>query len=77
MPSQIFVVQGYYRSRGGVFPDWPIVCSTKELALRRGELLAEQRLGVLIYAVQLETEAGECITPVMLARLGDPPGLED
>lgn len=76
MPSQIFVVQGYYRSCGDVLADRPIVCNTKELALRRGELLAEQHIGVLIYSVLLEIKAGKCITPVILVKLGDPMGLE-
>ena len=66
----LYVVQGFCEVGGDVVADKPILHGMEQLALTRGEMLAEQRDGVLVYAQAADIDRGEYSEPVILAQYG-------
>ena len=69
----LYVVQGFYGVGEGAVAGKPILHGMEELARTRGEALAGQCDGVLVYAQGADADHGEYSAPVILARYGDVP----
>ncbi len=72
----LYVVQGFCEVDGDIIADKPILHGMEQLARTRGELLAEQRDGVLVYAQAADIDRGEYSEPVILAKYGQVPNPE-
>lgn len=72
----LYVVQGFHEEHGDVVADKPILHGMEQLARTRGELLAGQREGVLVYAQAADIDRDEYSQPVILARYGHVPDPE-
>jgi hypothetical protein len=72
----LYVVQGFCEVGGDVVADKPILHGMEQLARTRGEMLAEQRDGVLVYAQAADIDRGEYSEPVILAQYGVVPNPE-
>lgn len=72
----LYVVQGFCEVDGDVVADKPILHGMQQLALTRGEILARQRDGVLVYAQAADIDRGEYSEPVILAKYGVVPDPE-
>jgi len=66
----LYVVQGFHEVDGDIVADKPILHGMEQLARTRGEMLAEERDGVLVYAQAADTDRGEYSEPVILAKYG-------
>lgn len=66
----LYVVQGFHEVEGGVVADKPILHGMEQLALTRGQKLADQLDGVLVYAQAADADRGEYSEPVILAKYG-------
>lgn len=73
----LYIVQGFRVMDGDVVADKPILHGMEQLARTRGELLAGQRYGVLVYAQAADVDRGEYSDPVILAKYGDVPRPEE
>ena len=69
----LYVVQGFYEVDGDVVADKPILHGMEQLARTRGEMLAGQRDGVLVYAQAANIDRDEYSQPVILAKYGHVP----
>lgn len=69
----LYVVQGFHAAGGSVVADKPILHGMEQLARTRGEMLAEQLAGVLVYAQAADADRGEYSEPVILAKYGQVP----
>jgi hypothetical protein len=69
----LYVVQGFHEMDGDVVADKPILHGMEKLALTRGEMLAAQRDGVLVYAQAADLDRDEYSKPVILAKYGHVP----
>ncbi|MEO6799160.1 MAG: hypothetical protein ABI178_04425 [Rhodanobacter sp.] len=69
----LYVVQGFYRVGQNMVACQPILHGMEPLARSRGEALASQCDGVLVYAQGADVDQGEYSTPVILAQYGDVP----
>lgn len=69
----LYVVQGFHEVDGDVVADKPILHGMEQLARTRGEMLAGQREGVLVYAQAADIDRGEYSEPIILARYGRVP----
>jgi len=69
----LYVVQGFHEVDGDIVADKPILHGMEQLARTRGEMLAGQRDGVLVYAQAADIDRGEYSEPVILARYGRVP----
>lgn len=72
----LYVVQGFCEMGGDVIADKPILHGMEQLARKRGEMLASQRDGVLVYAQAADVDRGEYSEPVILAKYGQVPSPE-
>jgi hypothetical protein len=72
----LYVVQGFSEVGGNVVADKPILHGMEQLARTRGELLAAQCDGVLVYAQAADADRGEYSEPVILAKYGHVPNPE-
>lgn len=72
----LYIVQGFHAVDGDVVADKPILHGMEQLARTRGELLAGQLHGVLVYAQAADVDRGEYSEPVILAKYGDVPNPE-
>lgn len=72
----LYVVQGFYGLGDGVVAGKPILHGMEQLARTRGEALAEQCDGVLVYAQGADVDRGEYSVPVILAKYGSVPNPE-
>ena len=68
--EMLYVVQGFCEMGGEVIPDKPILHGMEQLARTRGEMLAGQRDGVLVYAQEADTDRGEYSEPIILTKYG-------
>ncbi|KZC38997.1 hypothetical protein RHOFW510R12_21570, partial [Rhodanobacter sp. FW510-R12] len=66
----LYVVQGFHEVDGDIVADKPILHGMEQLARTRGEMLAGQLDGVLVYAQAADVDRGEYSEPVILARYG-------
>jgi hypothetical protein len=71
--GKIYVVQGFFEVDGQLVTDKPILHGMEKLARVRGEMLAGQRDGVLVYAQCADADRGEYSEPVILAEYGRVP----
>jgi hypothetical protein len=69
----LYVVQGFHEMDGDVIADKPILHGMEKLARTRGEMLAAQRDGVLVYAQAADLDRDEYSQPVILAKYGHVP----
>ncbi|HEY8683907.1 MAG TPA: hypothetical protein VIM06_12110 [Rhodanobacter sp.] len=69
----LYVVQSFRAVDGDLLPEKPVLHGMEEFARRRGEQLARQREGVLVYAQAADTDRGEYADPVILAKYGHVP----
>jgi len=69
----LYVVQGYHEVSGEMVSDKPILHGMEDLARVRGECLAADREGVLVYAQSADVDRGEYSRPVILASYGKVP----
>lgn len=69
----LYVVQGFCEVDGDIIADKPILHGMEQLARTRGEMLAGQRDGVLVYAQAADADRGEYSEAVILARYGRVP----
>lgn len=69
----LYVVQGFHEMDGDVVADKPILHGLEQLALTRGQLLADHSDGVLVYAQAADVDRGEYSEPVILAKYGRVP----
>jgi hypothetical protein len=69
----LYVVQSFREVEGDVLPEKPVLHGMEEFARRRGEQLAAQCDGVLVYAQGADTNRGEYSDPVILAEYGHVP----
>jgi hypothetical protein len=69
----LYVVQSFREVDGAVLPEKPVLHGMEEFARRRGEQLARQCEGVLVYAQAADTDRGEYSDPVILAKYGHVP----
>ncbi|GAA0889979.1 hypothetical protein [Rhodanobacter soli] len=69
----LYVVQGFHKVDGDFIADKPILHGMEQLARTRGEMLAEERDGVLVYAQAADTDCGEYSEPIILAKYGRVP----
>jgi hypothetical protein len=69
----LYVVQGFHEVGGDIVADKPILHGMEQLARTRGEVLAGQLDGVLVYAQAADIDRGEYSEPVILARYGRVP----
>jgi hypothetical protein len=73
-PKTIYVVQPFTKGkRGGLKAEQAIQAPSEGAAIRRGERLAETKVGVLVFAQTGDPEMGDFDEPVILARHGDTP----
>jgi hypothetical protein len=72
----LYIVQGFHAVGGNVVADKPILHGMEQLARTRGEFLADQCDGVLVYAQAADVDRGEYSEPVILATYGDVPNPE-
>jgi hypothetical protein len=72
----LYVVQGFCEVDGDVIADKPILHGMEQLARTRGETLAGQRDGVLVYAQAADADRGEYSEPIILAKYGLVPNPE-
>lgn len=66
----LYVVQGFCEVDGDIIAEKPILHGMEQLARTRGEMLAGQRDGVLVYAQTADIDRGEYSEPVILAKYG-------
>lgn len=71
--GKIYVVQGFFELGGYFVTDKPILHGMEQLARVRGEMLAGQRDGVLVYAQRADADRGAYSKPVILAKYGRVP----
>lgn len=69
----LYVVQGFYGMGQGMVAGKPILHGMEQLARSRGEALAAECDGVLVYAQGADVDRGEYSAPVILATYGDVP----
>ena len=69
----LYVVQGFYGAGQGMIAGKPILHGMEQLARARGEALAGQCDGVLVYAQGADVDRGEYSAPVILAKYGEVP----
>jgi hypothetical protein len=69
----LYVVQGFYGVGQGMVSGKPILHGMEQLARARGEALAGQCDGVLVYAQGADADRDEYSAPVILAKYGDVP----
>ncbi|HZX72496.1 MAG TPA: hypothetical protein VFE77_16950 [Rhodanobacter sp.] len=69
----LYVVQGFYGVGQGMVACRPILHGMEPLARSRGEALAGQCDGVLVYAQGADVDRGEYSIPVILAKYGNVP----
>ena len=74
--GMLYVVQGYHDASGEIVADKPILHGLQQLALSRGEQLAGECEGVLVYAQSADVDRGEYSEPVILASYGRVPVAE-
>jgi hypothetical protein len=73
----LYVVQSFREVEGDVLPEKPVLHGMEEFARKRGEQLAAQREGVLVYAQAADTNRGEYSDPVILAKYGHVPNPQE
>lgn len=71
--GMLYIVQGFHAEEGNVVADKPILHGLEQLARTRGEMLAAELHGVVVYAQQADVDRGEYSEPVILAKYGDVP----
>ncbi|MDW2982754.1 MAG: hypothetical protein WBG81_00045 [Rhodanobacter sp.] len=71
--GMLYVVQGFREKDGDMVAEKPILHGWEQLALTRGQLLADRLDGVLIYAQAADVDRGEYSEPVILASYGHVP----
>ena len=69
----LYVVQSFREVEGDVLPEKPVLHGMEEFARRRGEQLATQCEGVLVYSQAADANRGEYSDPVILAEYGHVP----
>ena len=69
----LYVVQTFYGMERDMVAGKPILHGMEQLARARGEALACECDGVLVYAQGADVDRGEYSTPVILATYGDVP----
>ena len=69
----LYVVQGFHGVGQGMVAGKPILHGMEQLARTRGEMLAGQCDGVLVYAQDADVDRGEYSAPVILAKYGQVP----
>lgn len=69
----LYVVQRFYGMNQGVVAGKPILHGMEELARARGETLADECDGVLVYAQGADADRNEYSAPVILAMYGNVP----
>ena len=72
----LYVVQGFHVVSQGTVAAKPILHGMERLARKRGEALADQCDGVLVYAQEADADRNEYSAPVVLAKYGDVPNPE-
>ncbi|WP_426700901.1 hypothetical protein ACPPVV_16200 [Rhodanobacter sp. Col0626] len=72
----LYIVQGFHAEGGDVVADKPILHGMEQLARTRGEMLADQCDGVLVYAQAADVDRGQYSEPVILAKYGEVPNPE-
>lgn len=73
MMETLYVVQSFHEVDGAILPEKPVLHGMEEFARRRGEQLAGQCEGVLVYAQEADTDRGEYSAPIILAKYGRVP----
>lgn len=71
--GKLYVVQAYHEVSGRMVADKPILHGLEQLAMTRGEQLASEREGVLVYAQCADADKDEYSQPVILASYGRVP----
>ncbi len=72
----LYVIQGFYGVGEGMVAGKPILHGMEQLARARGEALAEQCDGVLVYAQGADADRDEYSSPIVLATYGNAPRAE-
>jgi hypothetical protein len=73
----LYVVQSFREVDGDVLAEKPVLHGLEEFARRRGEQLATQCEGVLVYAQGADTNREEYSDPVILAKYGHVPNPQE
>jgi hypothetical protein len=73
--DKVYLVRVFYEVYGGMRADKPLLYQTESLARERGEMLARNRDGVLVYEQAADAERGEYSEPMILAKYGQVPNL--
>ncbi|MEO6925664.1 MAG: hypothetical protein ABI129_03265 [Rhodanobacter sp.] len=74
--EMLYVVQSFYVVSQRTVAAKPILHVTERMARTRGEVLADQCDGVVVYAQGADADRNEYSAPVVLAKYGDVPNPE-
>jgi hypothetical protein len=73
--EKVYLVRVFYEVYGGMRADKPLLYRSESVARQRGEMLARNRDGVLVYAQAADPDRGEYSEPMILAKYGQVPDL--
>jgi hypothetical protein len=73
--EKVYLVRVFYEVYGGMRADKPVLYRSESVARERGEMLARNRDGVLVYAQAADPDQGEYSEPMILAKYGQVPDL--
>ncbi len=73
MGTTQYGVQAFKKRGKALLPEQPILDRDRDAMLRKGERLAKEKAGVLVYQVEVDDEIGDVDEPVILARHGEVP----
>jgi len=74
--DKVYLVRVFYEVYGGMRADKPLLYQSESMARQRGEMLARDRDGVLVYAQAADPDRGEYSEPTILAKYGHIPNLQ-
>jgi hypothetical protein len=74
--DKVYLVRVFYEVYGGMRADKPLLYESESVARQRGEMLARNRDGVLVYAQAADPSRGEYSEPTILAKYGQIPNLQ-
>jgi hypothetical protein len=68
--EKIYAVRVFHEVYDGVRADKPLLYGSESVARERGEALAPERHGVLVYEQVIDVDRGHCSEPMILAKYG-------
>ena len=73
--EKVYLVRVFYEVYGGMRADKPLLYLSESMARKRGEMLARDRDGVLVYAQAADADEGQYSEPMIIAKYGQVPDL--